>query len=1056
MKSRFTGILTLFLAFMIQFSFAQEKTITGVVTSAEDGLPLPGATVVVEGTTRGTSTDLDGKYSISAAQGEKLVFSSISMESQTIAVGASNVYNVTLVSESNVIDEVVVVAYGTQKKESITGSVATIKSKEISKIVSSNVTQGLVGKVAGVQVANGTGMPGDGATIRIRGIGSLSVSTPPLYVVDGIPFYGNINSINTQDIESMTILKDASAAALYGSRGASGVVIITTKKGSDRKPTITLDSRTGFTSRAVKDYDFISSPSTYYEAYYQGLKNTYMFNGAGMSADAAANLAAANLITGDQGLQYNVYSGIANDQLIDPATGKFVGGGTLKYNEDWNDYLFGSGLFTQTNLSLSGGSQTSSHYFSVGYEENEGYLVNSGFKKITTRLKLDSTVSDNFKVGANIGYANTTQDYADGYTGGTNYSSPFFWVRNVAPIYPVRAYGFDGSPIIDPNTGQHIFDDGTGANGLSPVRPFGSLQHPYATATNDFKRRVRDNIFATGYLDYKIIDGLVFTYTVSGELTSGYNWSLDTQLYGDAVGAGGRVTNESFRQFSFTQQQLLKYNKRFGDHGFDILVGHETLDRRYDYVQADRQKMLFDSPYVDHAAVFQAGGGGGEAYALEGYIGRVAYDYNNKYYVNLSARRDGSSRFHPDNRWGNFYGAGVAWRVSQENFMSNVSWVNELRLKGSFGQQGNDEIGYNTPYLTPYFINPTTDTSLPISFNPSSYLGNPNIKWETSTNMNVGFDASLFDRRFNIEVEYFKKEITDMLFNRPLAPSTGFIVTPENIGDMNNKGFEVTLSGDVIKTSDWLVSLHLNATKYKNEITKMPFNGRENNFIVSGSFIREEGGGAYDYYMREFAGVNPVNGAALFWTNVDDEDPTQGRILTENFAEADLYRIGKSALPDVFGGFGATVNYKGFDFGIDFAYQVGGYSTDGVWLSGMAAGPGGGMHSDVLNTWTPENTSATLPRYDIDDPNNYYGSSTMALIESDYLSIQNLSLGYTFNKDALKRTGLSSLRIYGLADNVYLWSKRQGFDPRQSGITGASGYTYSLLRTVSFGVNLEF
>lgn len=1060
MKSRFTGILTLFMAFMIQFSFAQEKTITGTVTDADDGLPLPGASVVIEGTTTGTSTDLNGKYSIVANQGDKLVFSFIEKISQTVTIGATNTINVSLLG--NVIETVFVnVAYGVQAKESITGSVASIGSETISKIVTGNVTQGLVGKVAGVQVSNGTGMPGDGATIRIRGIGSISGITPPLYVVDGVPFYGNINSINAQDIESFNILKDASAAALYGNRAANGVVIITTKKGSDKKSVVTIDTKAGFTSRAVKDYDFIDSPSSYYEAYYQGLKNDYMFNGVGMSADTAANLAAANLITGGQGLQYNAYSGIADGALIDPTTGKFVGGGTLKYNEDWSDYLFGSGLFTQTNFGLSGGSSTSSHYFSVGYEKNDGYVVNSGFQKITSRLKVDSNIGERVKVGANMGYAHTTQDYLDGYTGGSTYSSPFYWVRAVAPIYPVRAYDYDGNPILN-SKGEHMFDDGTGVGGLSPVRPFGNLQHPYATAINDYKKRVRDNLFATGYLDYKIADGLVFTYVLAGELTNGYNWSLDTQLYGDAVGAGGRVRNDASRQFSFTQQQLLKYSKRFGNHGLDVLAGHETLDRRYDYVLADRQNMLFDSPYVNHAAVFQPGYGGGEDYALESFLGRVSYDYDKKYYINASARRDGSSVFAPGNKWGNFYGAGVAWRISQESFMDNVSWVDELRLKGSFGQVGNDVLydvngsRYNTPYLTPYIINPTTDTSLPVSFNPANYLANPNITWETSTSMNIGFDTSLFNNRLNVEVEYFKKDITDMLYNRPLAPSSGYSWTPENIGDMNNKGFEVTLSGDVVRTEDLLVSLHLNATSYKNEITKLPFNGRENNMQISGSYIREEGGGIYDYWMKEFAGVNPANGAALFWKDIDEDDPSLGRELTENHGEATFYRIGKTAIPDVYGGFGASVLYKGFDFGINFAYQMGGYSTDGVWLSGMSAAPGGGLHNDVFNTWTLENTTASLPRVDADDPMQYYNTSTLALIKSDYLSIQDVSVGYTFKKEMLEKTGLNNLRIYGLADNVHLWSKRQGFDPRQSGITGASGNTYSLLRTISFGVNVEF
>jgi TonB-linked SusC/RagA family outer membrane protein len=1052
MRSKFKWIFTLLLAFSMQFSFAQEKTVTGVVTDKLG--PLPGANVVVKGTTNGVQTDFDGKYSIKAKAGDVLQVSFTGYDAKSITVGAANSYNVVL-SEGLELQEVVVVAYGTQKKEALTGSVAVIKSEEVAKITTGNVTQGLVGKVAGVQVSNGTGMPGDGATIRIRGIGSLSVATPPLYVVDGVPFYGNINSINNQDIESMSILKDAAAAALYGSRGASGVVIITTKKGKDRKNTVSIDTRSGFTSRAVKDYDFIKNQSGYYEAYYQALKNSYIGN-LGQNAATASQNAANNLITGDQGLQYNAYN-TPNNQLIDPLTGKFTGG-SLKYDEDWSDYLFGDGFFTQTNMAISGGSESATHYFSLGYEKNDGYVVNSGFEKITSRLKLDAKINDSFKLGANIGYAHTTQNYLDGYTGGSTYSSPFFWVRNVAPIYPVMAYDNAGNPILN-SLGTHMFDDGTGVGGLSPVRPFGSLQHPYATAIHDYKKTVVDNLFGSTYLDYKILDGLVFTYTLTGELTNTFDWSSDTSLYGDAVGAGGRVTNQSTRRFSFTNQQMLKYNKSFGKHSLDLLVGHETLDRRSDYVSASRSKFLFDSPYVDQASVGQGNGGGGFGdYALEGFLSRVNYDYDNKYFIGASVRRDGSSRFHPDVRWGTFYGASVGWRISQEAFLQDVSWLNELKLKAGFGQQGNDALGYDAPYLTPYTINYTNDNATDISWANGSYLKNEALKWETSTNMNIGLETRLFNNRLSIEVEYFKKDIKDMLYNRPMSVAlTGFTVRPENNGDMYNKGFEVSLSGDVVRTDDWTVGLHFNTTTYKNVITELPDNGRVNNWQVDGSFIREEGGSVYDFYLRDYAGVNPANGAALFWTDPNQSnDPFERVELTENYAEARQYRIGKSAIPDFYGGFGANVAYKGFDIGIDFAYQMGGYSTDGVWSNGMILSPGGGLHSDFSKTWTVDNTSATLPRVDVDDPKQFYSGSSLSLIKSDYLSIQNISLGYTFDAKIANKLGLNKLRFYGIADNVHLWSKRQGFDPRQSGITGASGNTYSLLRTVAFGVNLEF
>ena len=1053
MRSKFKWIFTLLLAFSMQLSFAQEKTVTGVV--ADKLGPLPGANVIVKGSTTGVQTDFDGKYSIKAKKGDVILVSFTGYNPKSITVGDANSYKIVL-DEGMQLDEVVVVAYGVQKKEAITGSITEIKSDVVTKITAGNVTQGLVGKSAGVQVFNGSGLPGDAPTIRIRGIGSLSANLNPLYVVDGVPFNGDVNSINAQDIESMSVLKDASAAALYGSRGANGVIIITTKKGSKFKnSSVTLDTRSGFASRATPDYKFIKDEGKYYEAYYQGLKNAYMFTGNNLDSNAAAALANANLITGDQGLKYNSFN-VANDQLINPATGQFNPAASLKYNESWDDYLFGDGFFTQTSMSVSGGNENTNHYFSAGYEKNDGYVVNSGFEKITSRLKIDSKVNETFTLGANIGYTSIRQDYLDGYTGGNTYSSPFYWVRAVAPIYPVRAYDAAGNPIIN-SLGVHIFDDGTGANGQSPVRPFGSLQHPYATAVNDIKKYTTDNLYASGYFDFKILDGLVFTYTATGELFNVNDSSMDTPLYGDAVNVGGRVSYTNQRTFAFTQQQLLKYAKKFGKHSLDVLAGHESLDRRLNGVSAERSKLLLpDSPYVNQAALNQSNGGYGSSYALESYLSRVAYDYDNKYYINASARRDGSSRFAPSERWGNFYGLGVAWRVSQESFLKNVSWIDELKLKASLGQQGNDDLGYELPYLTQYFVNYTTDSTLPISYISGDYLGNKKITWETTTNYNFGFNASFFNRRLNIESEYFVRDITDMLFDKPLPPSTGFQVTPTNIGDMQNKGIELTIDAEVVKTNDLSITLNLNATSYKNSISEMPDNPTDTDRVIAGNFIREEGGGAFDYYMREFAGVNPANGAALFWTNVDDLDPTAGRILTENFGEADLYRIGKSALPDVYGGFGLNVEYKGFDLGVNFAYQVGGYATDGVWLGGLAVSPGGGIHSDYYNTWTPTNTNASLPRLDVDDPLNYYGNSTLNLIKSDYLSIQDVSVGYNFNSSMVEKLGLSKLRIYGLADNVFLWSKRQGFDPRQSGVTGASSNNYSLLRTISFGINLQF
>lgn len=1051
MRSKFKWIFTLLVAFTMQFSFAQQKTVTGTVTS--DGAKLPGATVSIAGTQQGAQTDENGKFSIKVNQGDVLEFSFLGKETKKVTVGASNVINVTLAGEQLIETVVIQVAYGKQKKEAITGSIAEIKSKEIAKVTTGNVVQGLVGKVAGVQIINNNGMPGDPPVVRFRGIGSINGKADPLYVVDGVPFSGDVASINSQDIESMSFLKDASAAALYGNRGANGVIIITTKKGKKGKPVFSIDSRFGFSSRAVKDYNMMESQKEYYEGYYQILKNSLQF-GAGMPEAAAAAQAANELIDGPSGLAYNAYNGVPNNQVIDPLTGKLnANAGSLKYDEDWSDYLFGSGLFTQTNFNASGANGSDgSYFFSLGYEKNDGYVVNSGLEKISTRLKLDTKFLDFVKVGSNIAYTHFTQNYLDGYTGGTAYSSPFAWTRSIAPIYPVRLYDAAGTPVYD-SFGNHMFDDGTGAGG-SPIRPYGSIQHPYATAMNDVKKYSTDNVFASAFVEVDLFKGLSFMYSATADLNYTNDTSLDTPLYGDAVGAGGRITQTNRRVFGLTQQQFLKYDNNFGSHHVDVLLGHETYDQTSDFLSAGRSKLLLPgSPYVNHAGLLQSGDGGGTAYAIEGYLSRVNYDYNNKYYVNASLRRDGSSNFHPDRNWGTFYGFGAAWRVSQESFLNNVSWLNELKLKGSFGEQGNDDLNLTLPYVSQYTVPVTTDSTQPIGIG-LNYLGNPDITWETNRNFNAGFDLSLFNRRLNIEAEYFQRKVLDMLFSTPVSPAEfgGQPTQPQNNGSMQNVGYELTISGDIVRNNNLTVTLSANATTYENEILDLNENGQPNNRIIVGNFVREEGGSVFDYYLREFAGVNPVNGNAQFYV----VNATTGeKTITENYTAATRQKIDKSALADVYGGFGLNTSYKAFDLGVNFAYQFGGYGMDNIWMGSFGVDRGENIHRDLADTWTPQNTSATLPRVDTQDVNQHYGVSTLGLLKTDYVSIQNISLGYTFNSKITKSLGLQNLRFYSLVDNVHLWSKRQGYDPRLS-LTGVSDSKYSLLRTVSFGVNLQF
>lgn len=956
---------------------------------------------------------------------------------QSVVLAQNTTTDTTSVKE---IEEVVVVAYGTQKKESLTGSVAEVKAKEIKEITAANVVQGLTGKVAGVQVMSNNGLPGTNPTVRFRGIGSINGVSDPLYVVDGVPFTGSVSAINNQDIESISFLKDAAASSLYGNRAANGVVIITTKKGKKGRAQYNLDLKAGVAMRGIPEYNISNSPSEYYQYYYNILKNGFVDGG---STQAQAHTKAlAGLISGDQGLGYNV-TNVANSQLID-ANGNFNPDAKIMYQEDWKDFLFKEGFYSNTHFSASGASDNSTYFYSLGYESNDSYMVNSRWEKITGRMKVESKLGDRLKFGGNLGYSFMEQNAPDGFDGSTAYSNPFQWSRYVAPIYPVHAYDNNGNLLYRAN-GDVAYDDGTGT--IAPnVRRYGALQNPYATALYDIKKRKINQIFAGGFGTFTILDGLDFTYKLTGEFYNQRANSFDTPLYGDAVNPNGRLYNWNNNISSLNQQQLLEYNKKFGGFSLNVLAAHETYKRNQDYLETHHVNgLLTNSVYGDMYATLVESSNYGVPYTLESWFGRLNLDYQGKYFLTGSARRDGSSRFHPDNRWGNFYSVGGSWIVSKEDFFQN-NVVNFLKLKASYGEVGNDNLGYSFPYLDLYEVVQTTQTSDVISYN-QVFKGNPDITWEKNKNFNAGLELGLFNNRITIDAEYFKKRTNDLLFMKPLPLSQGFESMPWNIGDIENRGVEVTLGLDVIKTENFNVSLNGNATFYKNEILSLP-----ENEIVTGAYILKPGNSMYTYRLREFAGVDPTNGAAL-WTKVDAA--TGAKSTTSVYADATLLDTGITALADVYGGFGLDIRYKNIDFTAGFAYQFGGMGYDSNWMGLMGSGLGENFHKDYYKSWNADNTDASLPVMMADDPKLYYAQSTLGLIKSDYISLQNVSLGYTFNKDLIEFAGINSLRLYVLADNVNVWSKRKGYDPRMS-LTGASQSNYSPIRTISFGANISF
>ncbi len=1032
MRRRLTSLGLLAFLGLGTMAFAQ---VTGVVNDANN-FPESDVEVTVKGTDKVTYTDENGNFNIDAKVGDTLV-----INGKEFKVTSNNLGALRYSATSDVdLGEVVVTAYGVQTKESLTGSVGEVKAKEIANITSMNVVQGMTGKVAGVQIMSANGLPGQDPTVRFRGIGSINGSSAPLYVVDGVPFNGSISAINSQDIESMSFLKDASAAALYGSRGANGVIIITTKKGKNGKTVYSLDLKTGVASRGVKEYNRINDPLKYYEAYHSLLKNSYIALN-GKTPEQAGIDATNNLIKSSNGLGYNI-TNVANNQLVDPVTGRINPNARVLYQEDWSDFLEQDGFYTNTYFSASGNDEKTSYYFSAGYEKNSSYVVNSGSEKITSRLKLDHKISDRIKVGANMAYTNMTIRPILGYSGTSEIANPFYWSRFVAPIYPVHQYDADGNIVINPVTGDKVFD-----SGIENQRPFNTKLNPYATSIYNVRKDKRDQIFANGYATFTIIDGLDFTYNVTGELSNVIRNRMQTPLIGDAESYNGTVSAESIRYFALTQQQLLTYKKRLGRHNIEGLLGHETLDRNVENIYALRNNLLIpDSPWVNNAGLLVDGQGYNTAYALEGFFARLNYDYANKYFINLNFRRDGSSRFHPDNRWGNFYGLGAAWRISQEEFLKDSSWLSELKLKASYGEQGNDDLGLATafPYLDTYTINPTTSGS-DIAFT-QTFKGNKDITWEKNANFNAGIDLGLFSNRLKIEAEYFNRKTTDMLYMKPLPASQGFKDMPENIGDMKNEGFEITLGVDIVRSTDFNLAFNANFTQVTNTITYLPSE------VKTASRIMRNGGEMYKWYLREYVGVNSETGAAQF---VRIDPNTGERTIVEEYALATQQEINKKGYAPYYGGFGLNLDWRGFDLSVNFAYQFGGYGYDSEYMAFYGGRTGYALSSDYNKTWTVANKSADMPVVVYDNSKNYYSTSTMGLIKSDYLSLENISLGYTFGDKLLGNTGIKSLRFYVLGDKLGVWSKRKGYDPRTI-MTGISASTYSMARTISAGVNFNF
>lgn len=1079
-------------------AMAQSKVVSGTVVSAADDEPLAGATVMPIGGGQGTSTDIDGNFSLTVPDKvNELNVSYVGFNTRKVAVSSGKM-TIKLESSENSLDEVMVVAYGTAKKSAFTGSATVISNDAIEKTQVTNVLDALSGKVAGLQLSNASGAPGSSSpTIRIRGFSSMNAGNSPLVIVDGTPYSNDINTLNANDIESMTVLKDAASNALYGARGANGVILITTKRAKLGEAKVTVDAKWGVNMRATQDYDYIKDPAQYYETYYRSLYNYATtapekvtnpstgeeenIGGLGYGADQAY-IWANNNLTADNayGLGYNVYTMPAGQYLIgtngklNPAAtlGRIVTNKGASYfvtPDNWLDETYKHSLRQEYNVSVTQGNDKSNFFASVGYLKNDGIIVaRSDFQRFTARLNADVQAKPWLKVGARGSYSHIVMNAMDSEEGNSASTSNIFAAATgIAPIYPLYIRDAAGNVMVD-KFGNTRYDYGSGDNaGLK--RPVFGDSNAIDAMILDTNKVEGNNFNGAAFVEVRFLKDFKFTSNNNVNLQEMRQTLVTNPYYGQYATQNGVVAKYHTRSVDYTYQQLLTWNHKFGKHNVDALLGHEWFKTTYYYLYGSKSSM-FDRDNEELAGAIIKGNANSYTteYNNEGWIFRGQYDYDSKYFFSGSFRRDASSRFHPNHRWGNFWSLGGAWIISKESFLQDVTWLDMLKVKASYGEQGNDNIG-NFRYTNTYNI--VNSNNMP-GATPDS-MGNEDITWEKNGNFNAGVEFSMFNGRFTGNIEAFYRKTSDMLMFFPLPSSFGYTGYYDNIGDMKNTGVEIELGGTPIKTKNFKWDVNFNMTWYKNRISKLPEDRKgQKGYIFkddfkldpaygysSGNYFYGEGESMYSFYTYKYAGVNKENGKALYYKNVyNDKGDVIGTETTDDYTKASRYIVG-TALAPVYGGFSTSFAYRDFDLSLAFNYQIGGKVYDSGYAQLMGtpydSSKGGNIHSDMLNAWSPENPDSDIPR-------NMFGqqytnaTSDRFITDASYLSLENINFGYTLPTKLVRKAYLSKVRIYLACDNVWVWSKRQGLDPRQSFTGGNNNTYYAPIRTISGGLTVEF
>lgn len=1032
----------MFFAFLVfvglQLLQAQTVQITGKVTSSEDGNPIPGVSIVVKGTTVGTTTTIDGTYSLNVpVSSTTLVFSFVGMKTQEMAIDGKTSIDLTMQTDVVGLSEVVVVAYGTESKRSVTGAITSMNSEAISNQIAISPLRALQGSAPGVNILTTGGQPGVDPTIRIRGIGSVNASQDPLIVVDGVVYNGSLSNISSEQIESINTLKDASATSLYGSRASNGVIIITTKKGKfNSNASVTFSAKSGFSSPAVKPYSLVGAED-YMKYSWESLKNTYVYKNGMTDANAAAE-ASENLISHVGYNPYNVTSPV-------DVNGNIASGAKLLWDTDWYDEMIRDrASYQDYSAEIKGGSDKISYFFSGNYLDQQGSVIQSGFNRFTGRLNLDAKINKWFSAGITTSYSRSKQNYPN--QSGSSYTSTMQWVNSLASIFPVYQRDATGNMVLDAK-GAPVYDYGNNGGNTNGTRIFSGENAIASTLINkiDYKR---NSFLSTVYANLNLYKGLSFKTTVGYENYTYDSYEYDHYKYGSAANVRGRVSQGRNITESYTVTNNLKYQTNFGKHNITADAISEVFSYNYNNFESQGTGFLSNVFVLSGSTTPESVSGYINEERLVSYLGRVSYNFSEKYYLLLSYRRDGSTRFSSDSRWGDFYSVGANWILSDEAFLAGNKILSFAKFRVSYGELGNNQgIGY-FPYLSAF------EAGWSNGDNPGvmqTGIADQNITWEKSGLFNAGFDFGLLNDRITGTIEYYNKKSIDLIFNKPLSPSTGNTAITTNIGSIRNSGFELSITSKniVAENVEWTTSFNISTNK--NEILSLP-----QEKITTGTKQLMVGKSVYDFFIQEYAGVNPANGEALWYEDVTDADGNViGRDTTNNYSNADRYYVG-SSLPDYIGGFSSYLRVKNFDLNIMFNFSLGSKIYDSSYggLMSSLESTGYQLSEDIEGRWQKPGDITDIPKLFASN-NDYNSQSTRFLFDNDYLRLKALTLGYNLPKSVVDKIKIANARIYLQADNIWTLQSHKGLDPEQdiAGITNNRSY---LMKTYSLGINVTF